>query len=29
VLHIPEKDVMLKYSDDKLFEKLNEVKEEQ
>jgi len=29
VLHIPEEDVILKYSDDKLEEKLNEVKEEQ
>ena len=29
VLHIPEEDVILKYSDDRLEEKLNEVKEEQ
>jgi hypothetical protein len=29
VLHIPEEDIILKYSDDKLEEKLNEVKEEQ
>jgi hypothetical protein len=29
VLHIPEEDVILKYSDDKLEEKINEVKEEQ
>ena len=29
VLHVPEEDVILKYSDDKLEEKLNEVKEEQ
>jgi hypothetical protein len=29
VLHIPEGDVILKYSDDKLEEKINEVKEEQ
>ena len=29
VLHIPEEDVILKYSDDKLEEKVNEVKDEQ
>ena len=29
VLHIPEEDIISKYSDDKLEEKLNEVKEEQ
>jgi hypothetical protein len=29
VLHIPEDDIILKYSDDKLEEKINEVKEEQ
>ncbi len=29
VLHIPEEDVILKYSDDKLEEKINEVKDEQ
>ena len=29
MLHIPEEDVILKYSDDKLEEKINEVKEEQ
>jgi hypothetical protein len=28
-LHIPEEDVILKYSDDNLEEKLNEVKEDQ
>ncbi len=29
VLHVPEEDVILKYSDDKLEDKSNEVKEEQ
>ena len=29
MLHIPEEDIILKYSDDKLEEKINEVKEEQ